>query len=487
MRRLLTLLLLILICLPLDSVQGRPAIEPGLPLLPSWTSTGAETGSQHGSTVGIDGDYNGDGWNDLFIGAPKAQKDIYREGVVYVYQGGTSGLADAPHWTQSGGQQGTNFGSSVASAGDVNNDHADDLLVGAPGFSDKDQQLSEQGAVYLYTGGMGGLTDTPAWSFLGGQQGAWMGASVSRAGDVNGDTIEDVIVGASRHTNLLNNEGAVYMFRGSGSGLSTTPDWIAYGGSATATFGSSVAAAGDVNDDGYDDVIVGAPGYDLPGLTNCGAAFIFLGSEDGLLSTPAWSFYGEVSEAKLGTAVSGVGNVNHDRFDDFMVGAPDHSSLGFAYEGAAYLFLGDEWALSTTPHWTLYGGQVDANLGISLAAAGDLNQDTFADVTIGAYQYTDDHSKEGRTYVFNGSETGLQPSPSWWADGEKADATFGWAVAGNGDLNRDGYLDLVVGAPGFRVGEVIVGRTFVFYGVPEGQLPALIDFYLYLPVIIVAP
>ncbi len=137
-----------------------------------------------------------------------------------------------------------------------------------------------------------------------------MGAAVSYAGDVDGDEIDDIIVGASRYTNLHNNEGAVYMFRGSESGLSTTPSWLVYGGCATATFGSSVAAAGDVNHDGYDDVIVGAPGYDLPGLTNCGAAFIFLGSESGLQTIPAWSFYGESSEARLGYAVSGVGNVN---------------------------------------------------------------------------------------------------------------------------------------------------------------------------------
>ncbi len=154
MRTLISLLLLCLTCLPLSSAQGRTAVEPGLPLAPSWTSTGLETGVQHGNVVGIDGDFNGDGWNDLFIGSPKAQKDIYREGVAYVFHGGVSGLANDPHWTQGGGQQGTNFGAAVASAGDINDDHADDLLVGAPGYSNKDLQLSEQGAVFLYTGGM---------------------------------------------------------------------------------------------------------------------------------------------------------------------------------------------------------------------------------------------------------------------------------------------------------------------------------------------
>ncbi len=485
MRRFLTTLLLILICLPLGVAQGRTDLEPGLPLISSWTSTGSETGEQHGMSAGINGDYNGDGWNDLFVGAPKAQDTVYREGVVYVYHGGLSGLPGTPNWVKGSGQQGATFGGSVASASDVNDDGADDLLVGAAGYSVKENQLTEQGAVYLYQGGMYGLGDTPVWSYFGGQQGAWFGASVSSAGDVNGDQIPDVLIGASRYTNLHNNEGAAYMFRGSAGGLSTTPDWLVYGGSSTASFGSAVAAAGDVNGDDFDDVIIGAPGYDLPEKTNCGATFVFLGSDSGLQPTPAWSFYGEVAEARLGYAVSGAGDVNQDGWDDFLVGAPYHSSLGFAYEGAAYLFLGDELTLSTTPHWTKYGGQENANLGISLAAAGDLNQDTYADVTIGAHQFTDDHSKEGRAYLFYGSASGLSSAPFWWADGNKAEATFGQVLGGGGDLNRDGYLDLVVGAPGYRIGETIVGRTFVFYGIPEAVSPALLK-NIYLPAVFVA-
>lgn len=483
MRSLTTLFLLFLVLIPGQVVFSKISAEPGLPLEPSWTSTGVESGEQHGMAVGIDGDFNGDGWNDLFVGAPRAKVVEDREGVVYVYHGSITGLPNEPFWTKGSGQQGAYFGGAVASVGDVNNDGADDLLVGAPAFGDKETPPTKQGAAYLYQGGMYGLADTPSWSYYGGQQGASLGSSVSSAGDVNGDEIPDVLIGASSHTNLSENEGAAYLFFGSSIGLNPTPSWLAYGGSNTASFGSSVAAAGDVNGDGFDDVIIGAPGYDLPDREDCGVAFIFLGSATGLQPTPAWSFYGEVPEARFGYAVNGAGKVNNDRFDDFLVGAPYHSGLIYAYEGAAYLFLGDEFSLSTTPQWTTFGGQLSANLGISLAPADDLNQDGFADVAIGAYQYTDDHSKEGRTYVYYGSDTGLVSDPFWWADGNKAEATFGQVLGGGGDLNRDGFLDLVVGAPGYRIGEIIVGRALVFLGIPEAVTPSVYK-KTYLPVIV---
>jgi hypothetical protein len=362
----------------------------------------------------------------------------------------------------------------------------DDLLIGAAGYSDKGNKLTEQGAVYLYLGGTSGLAITPVWSYFGGQQGALLGASVSLAGDVNGDGIQDVIVGASHFMNTAKNEGAVYVFHGTGTGLSAAPNWSAFGGLNSAAFASSVAAAGDVNDDGYADVIVGAPGYDLPEKNNCGAAFIFLGSASGLQTTPAWSFFGEAADALLGSAVSGAGNVNQDRFDDFLVGAPFHSGSVYPYEGAAYLFLGKETSLATAPHWQRYGGQENANLGSSLAAVGDLNQDTYADIAIGAHRYTDDHNEEGRAYVFYGSVSGLLNLPSWWADGNKAEATFGQVLSRGSDMNKDGIIDLAIGAPSYKVGGDIVGRAFVFYGTPEAEEPSIYKF-VYLPMMMVAP
>ncbi len=484
MRFLKFILLLTLLCLPLSSAQGSPAVEPGLPLLWSWTSDGSETGSQHGSAVGINGDLNGDGYDDLFVGAAKVSDiagDVDRAGAVYVYQGSNLGLSAGASWTEFGPQKGSDFGGTAAWAGDVDGDGCDDLIVGAQQYSDTENKLTNMGAAYLYYGAPAGLGPDPGWSYFGYQQDAKFGASVNSAGDVNGDGYTDVIVGASGYTyNTLSNVGAAYVFHGSASGLHMIPDWLVYGERATAAFGSAVAGIGDINGDGYDDVAVGALGWDTPSLSNVGTVFVYLGSSSGLQPVYSWSYEGTLAEARLGSSVAGAGDVNNDGYADLLVGAPRfwYDAL---YEGAAFLFLGGNSGLSLVPDWSYGGGQMSSYFGHSLSAAGDLNQDGFDDVVIGAYQYTDTNQQEGRTFVFYGATGGLLGFPTWWGDGEKAEATFGFAVSGGGNLNNDEYLDLAVGAPLYRLAENNVGRGFVYYGVPEAA-----DMYLkfvYLPLL----
>src|SRR5262245_47250081 len=145
------------------------------------------------------------------------------------------------------------------------------------------------------------------------------GISVGTAGDVNGDGYDDVIVGAYQYDNGKPDEGRSFVYQGSVSGLSTTPDWRAESNQTNAYFGIAVGTAGDVNGDGYDDVIVGADQYDH-GQTDEGRTFVYYGSASGLSSKPNWTAETNQTNARFGVAVGTAGDVNGDGYGDLIAG-----------------------------------------------------------------------------------------------------------------------------------------------------------------------
>jgi hypothetical protein len=179
-------------------------------------------------------------------------------------------------WTAEREQGDYLFGASVSSAGDVNGDGCDDLLVGA--LYDGNGQTYE-GRAYLYLGSASGMETTEAWTAESDQSSAFFGWSVSEAGDVNADGYGDVVVGAPEYNNGSRDEGRAYLYRGSASGLETTAAWTAESDQKGAEFGYSVSSAGDVDADGYDDIVVGAPYYDTHGdqEEEGGRVYLYLG------------------------------------------------------------------------------------------------------------------------------------------------------------------------------------------------------------------
>src|SRR5262249_53872017 len=165
----------------------------------------------------------------------------------------------------------------------------------------------DEGRAFLYLGTASGLTAAPAWSAEGNQAGARFGASVSGAGDVNGDGYGDVIVGAPGFDDGQTDEGAAFVYAGSGAGLSSNPIWLMEGDQDGAAFGASVAGAGDVDRDGYADVIVGAPGYDH-GEIDEGRAYVYSGSAAGPATTPSWVGESNQAGAAFGASVAGAGD-----------------------------------------------------------------------------------------------------------------------------------------------------------------------------------
>jgi hypothetical protein len=348
---------------------------------------------------------------------------------VYVYSGRTDMLC----FTGEASEE--LLGWSVSGAGDVNDDGYDDLVIGAPYWSIG----VGPGRACVHSGDGGSLL----WASNGEAQYDALGYSVSGAGDVNNDGYDDFIAGAPRNDVAGNAAGRAYVYSGqTGSVL-----WTFTGEGELDYFGLSVSGAGDVNNDGYDDLIVGAA-RDWSGdpWAEPGRAYVYSGQTGGLLHT----FTAEATYDVFGWSVSGAGDVNDDGYDDLIVGAPGHH-----FDGRAYVYSGSSGSIL----WT-FDGQADDHLGYSVSGAGDVNNDGYDDLIVGANGRYGGSDDAGRAYVYSGQTGGLLHTFTGEANGDY----FGHSVSGSGDVNNDGYDDLIVGAPGNDAGGVRAGRAYVFSG-----------------------
>jgi len=435
----------------------------GLSTTAGWTAEGNQAGAHLGAGVSLAGDVNGDGYGDLVVSAPDyddAQADV---GAVYVYLGSSNGLSATPDWTAVGDQASARFGGAVRLAGDVNGDGYSDIVIGAP---DYDAGSADTGKAFVYQGSASGLGGTPDWTAAGDQTAAYFGAAVAGAGDVNSDGYADVIVGAPYYDNGETDEGRVFVYHGSSAGLSASANWTAEGNQAGASFGTAVSPAGDVNGDGYADIIVGAPAYDN-GQTDEGRAFVYHGSATGLGASAAWTAESDQAEAHLGAAVGTVGDLTGDGYADVVVGIPEYDG-GQTDEGRLYVYAGSASGLSSACVWALESDQTGARLGAAVSAAGDVDGDGWSDVIAGAPDYDGTQNNVGRAYVVRGSTLDVAGSPGWTLEANQASAHLGYFVATAGDIDGDGYADVVVGAPDYDNGQSNEGRAYVFLGAASG-------------------
>jgi hypothetical protein len=440
-----------------------------------------------GVSVAGAGDVNGDGYADVIVGAYQYNAGQTDEGTAFVFLGSASGIADGnpatAHAQLESDQGGAGFGRSVSGAGDVNGDGYADVITGADLYN---AGQADEGAAFVFLGSASGIADanpSSAHAHLESDQvGAWLGDSVSGAGDVNGDGYADVIVGASSYDAGQADEGAAFVFLGSASGIADGNPSTAHAqlesDQVDGYLGNSAAGAGDVNGDGYADVIVGAWGYDA-GENLEGAAFVFLGSASGVSDgnpfTAHAQFESDQAIARLGNSVAGAGDVNGDGYADVIVGAYTYSA-GQTQEGAAFVYLGGASGIAngnpSTAHAQLESDQINAFLGFSVAGAGDVNGDGYADVIAGAWEYDAGQTDEGAAFVFLGSASGIADSNPATAhtqlESDQVEAYLGNSVSGAGDVNGDGYADVIVGAYLYDAGQTDEGAALVFLGSASG-------------------
>lgn len=504
MKTIIKLPILIIITLSLLLAMLGYAVLPGLQtayaevagiilaIYPSWTYTGNGQGTRMGSAVSAAGDVNGDGLDDVLVGAEKYEITQYREGAAFVFYNTGSGLLNFPNWSMGGGQQGAAFGSSVSGLGDVNQDGFDDIVVGAGDYNlvDGGSVLKSQvGAAFVYYGSTNFAAKTTAdWSFIGDQVDARLGSAVSGLGDLNKDGYADLIVGAPYYDEgAFSNNGKVYLFSGSADGLQTEAGWTASGDINAALFGYSASSAGDVNGDGWVDVIVGAPRPGIPTNPQIGYAHVFYNSPTGLAATPSWLMTNEEAGAWFGASVAGVGDVNKDGFDDVLIGAPFTKVKIDGLDqpaGCAYLYLGSSSGLMASPAWVFCGKTVGGKFAASVAAAGDINHDGFADFLVGEPFFSISNEKQGAVYLFFGSLGGVRTDYYERTLGNKSDTEFGTSVSTAGLINADNRMDVIVGAPNYKASGIRPGRVMTYFaglqGIPDEEalmifIPLLMD------------
>jgi len=510
-----------------DSTARYPlTIDPAVTFAP-WNVEIDIANAQLGAQVASAGDVNGDGYGDVIVGAPGYVSGSVVGGRVFVYHGTASGLSTTPAFQLSGSVANARFGASVAGAGDLDGDGFDDVIIGAPNYSNG--QINEGQFCIVLGGTATGLRLNTLKCVESNAAQALLGTAVAGVGDLNGDMRADVAIGAPGFTNGQAAEGVLYSYFGvAGTGIGNAPSWTEEGDLADARLGlsvsgggdvdgntvgeilaggngiarlylafnatplpvdpvfsigtvgaanqlgASVAGLGDTNGDTWGDIIIGAPGGEGTALLYRGT---FLGIRNALNIVPvtitldmARGATLDQPFARFGASVSSAGDINYDGYNDIIIGAPGaHLANGLSAEGVAFTLAGRLGAATVLPAAVsiLTGGQTNAMSASSVACAGDVNGDGLSDIVIGTPAYSNGQSGEGAVSVsyasFNGG-AGPSTTPTTTILNNNATTQYGDAAAHVGDINGDGLGDIIVGDPGYSNGQTREGAVYVHLG-----------------------
>ncbi|MCF6274234.1 MAG: Ig-like domain-containing protein, partial [Robiginitomaculum sp.] len=477
---------------------------------------GAPDGMGSGVSVSGLGDVNGDKIDDYIIGAPFAGS-----GAAYVVFGSVAGFPTGLDLATLNGVNGfrvdglaafDNLGRAVSSAGDINGDGIADILIGAPSGGATGAFGTSDGEAYVIFGSSAGFPANFNLTNLDGTNGfvitarpadIGLGFAVRNAGDVNGDGIDDLLVGSLSEPEA-GQFATAFVVYGTNTGFAAQIDLALLDGTDGFIIpsltpidgaGEAVTALGDVNGDGIDDFAVGAPNADAAfgTFSFTGETYVIFGNAPGLgasfdLATlngaNGFVINAIASGAGLGHSVTGIGDINGDGLADILIGAPSaDNSSGVARAGQVYVVYGassftaslDLSSLNGLNGFVINGINGFDNTGYSVSGVGDFNGDGIADFVIGAKDADPNgNSNAGQTYLIFGGSFSANPifdvadldgTNGFALLGARAGDNSGYSVSGAGDVNNDGFDDLLIGAPrANNFGNGAQGENYIIYG-----------------------
>lgn len=451
-----------------------------------------------GGPVDRAGDVNGDGNEDLLVAAGV--------GAVRVVYGPTLGFNGVVDGQQLDGISGfiinndAQNDSLVAGLGDVNGDGLDDIGVAS---------LTGTRIIFGSASGFSRVFDVANLNGANGFVFESAATDIKRAGDINSDGFADFIVGnANASPNGLTGAGVSYVILGSQgdfpaslapTALNGTNGFSIIGQSAQDRTGAYVSGAGDFNNDGFDDFLIGAPNQTAGGQAEAGVAYLVLGGVDlpavfslaDIDGNNGFAFHGSDIQDVTGASVGAIGDLNHDGIDDIAIGAPGKGPFGVpsTYAGETYVLFGGNFsgtnivtenALNGSNGFVvegIRGGVIPIEVGetiwgdlagVDVDGLGDINGDGIDDMLIGASHtiLTASRKGNGTGYFLFGTNSAYPPrfslndldgSNGFRINGEGTVDYYGVSLAGAGDFNDDGIPDAIIGASG-------QGETYVFYG-----------------------
>jgi len=398
-----------------------------------------------GFAVSTAGHASGDIYDDVILAAPAYQHANGLQGALFVYYGSNRGINPTRNTMLVVNIfSGQNI-IAIAGGGDVNGDGFDDVITTTP----FDSTMGVNGIAVFY-GSPAGVINVPEIIY-GLPNRGWFANALTISKDLDGDFIDDIVVGSAYASEGQNNEGIVTIIPGGFWGPAYTVWTDIEGAQVGRGLGRHVAAAGDINGDSYNDIIV----------ADNTRVLAYFGGPGGISTTPGSSIVTNSMSLAAG------GDINGDGHTDIIVGRDSDPAAGY-YEGVVAVYYGSTTGIDSIPVQILTQLIDSSSFGQSVAFAGDINNDGHADIIVGAPSASNDPSQEdeGMAYVYYGRSSGINPVPASTIQSNQNTGILGYSVAGAGDVNGDGYSDVLIGAFAFTNPQPLEGAGFVYHGDP---------------------